>query len=150
MFGGLLALGLVTRVGALDWPEGGLRLYEVAGDLAGYFGVGLTPPSAQAPTIIMTLAIADSVDVQFRKQYFVPFYFYPWAIHYRKSLFEEKGYAIPTTWDEFKTLCGKMDASDPSATTVEAGSPTPTGWRPDSMIWMSNSGTSTTGAATSA
>ena len=26
------------------------------------------------------------------KQYFVPFYFYPWAVHYRKSLFEEKGY----------------------------------------------------------
>ena len=35
------------------------------------------------------------------KQYFVPFYFYPWAIHYRKSLFDEKGYEIPTTWDDF-------------------------------------------------
>ena len=37
-----------------------------------------------------------------------PFYFYPWAVHYRKSLFEEKGYAIPTTWDEFKALCDQM------------------------------------------
>ncbi|MDH3294765.1 MAG: ABC transporter substrate-binding protein [Acidimicrobiia bacterium] len=44
------------------------------------------------------------------KQYFVPFYFYPWAVHYRKSLFEEKGYAIPTTWDEFKALCDQMQA----------------------------------------
>jgi multiple sugar transport system substrate-binding protein len=44
------------------------------------------------------------------KQYFVPFYFYPWAVHYRKSLFEEKGYAIPTTWDEFKALCDTMQA----------------------------------------
>ncbi len=44
------------------------------------------------------------------KQYFVPFYFYPWAVHYRKSLFTEKGYAIPTTWDEFKALCDKMKA----------------------------------------
>jgi multiple sugar transport system substrate-binding protein len=44
------------------------------------------------------------------KQYFVPFYFYPWAVHYRKSLFEEKGYAIPTTWDEFKALCDTMEA----------------------------------------
>jgi multiple sugar transport system substrate-binding protein len=44
------------------------------------------------------------------KQYFVPFYFYPWGVHYRKSLFEEKGYAIPTTWDEFKTLCDTMQA----------------------------------------
>ncbi len=44
------------------------------------------------------------------KQYFVPFYFYPWAIHYRKSLFAEKGYAIPVTWDEFKALCETMMA----------------------------------------
>jgi multiple sugar transport system substrate-binding protein len=44
------------------------------------------------------------------KQYFVPFYFYPWAVHYRKSLFEEKGYAIPTTWDEFKALADQMTA----------------------------------------
>lgn len=44
------------------------------------------------------------------KQYFVPFYFYPWAVHYRKSLFDEKGYAIPTTWDEFKALCDTMQA----------------------------------------
>lgn len=44
------------------------------------------------------------------KQYFVPFYFYPWGVHYRKSLFEEKGYEIPTTWDEFKALCDTMTA----------------------------------------
>ena len=31
--------------------------------IAGFFNVGLTPPSAQAPTIIMTLAIADSVHI---------------------------------------------------------------------------------------
>ena len=30
---------------------------------AGYLGYGLTPPSAAAPTIIMTLAIADSIHV---------------------------------------------------------------------------------------
>jgi len=30
---------------------------------AGWFRVGLTPPSAQAPTIIMTLAIADSIHI---------------------------------------------------------------------------------------
>jgi multiple sugar transport system substrate-binding protein len=42
------------------------------------------------------------------KQYFVPFYFYPWAIHYRKSLFTEKGYEIPTTWDDLLALCEKM------------------------------------------
>lgn len=43
-------------------------------------------------------------------QYFVPFYFYAWGVHYRKSLFEENGYAIPTTWDEFIALCDQMVA----------------------------------------
>ena len=42
------------------------------------------------------------------KQYFVPFYFYPWAVHYRKSVFEEKGYTVPVTWDEFKALAEQM------------------------------------------
>ncbi len=44
------------------------------------------------------------------KQYFVPFYFYPWAIHYRKSLFAEKKYDIPKTWDDLLALCKKMKA----------------------------------------
>ncbi len=43
-------------------------------------------------------------------QYFVPFYFYAWGLHYRKSLFEENGYEIPTTWDDFKALCDTMEA----------------------------------------
>ena len=35
----------------------------IAMGLRGFFEVGLTPPSAQAPTIIMTLAIADSIHI---------------------------------------------------------------------------------------
>ncbi len=35
----------------------------VAMGFAGFFGIGLTPPSAQAPTIIMTLAVADSIHI---------------------------------------------------------------------------------------
>ena len=42
------------------------------------------------------------------KQYFVPLYYYPWAIHYRKSLFTEKGYKVPTTWADFMALADKM------------------------------------------
>jgi len=38
------------------------------------------------------------------KQYFIPFYYYPWAVFYRKSLFAAKGYQIPKTWDDFKAL----------------------------------------------
>jgi len=44
------------------------------------------------------------------KQYFVPFYLYPWAVFYRKSVFQSKGYSIPKTWDEFKALGTKMKA----------------------------------------
>jgi multiple sugar transport system substrate-binding protein len=42
------------------------------------------------------------------KQYFVPFYNYPWAVFYRKSLFSDKGYDIPTTMDDFTALCEEM------------------------------------------
>jgi multiple sugar transport system substrate-binding protein len=42
------------------------------------------------------------------KQYFLPFSYYPWAVHYRKSVFEEKGYTVPTNKDELLALCTKM------------------------------------------
>ncbi|MGW0824972.1 ABC transporter substrate-binding protein [Streptomyces sp. NPDC002845] len=42
------------------------------------------------------------------KYYFVPLYTYPWAIFYRKSVFAEKGYEVPTTWDDFVALCKQM------------------------------------------
>jgi len=42
------------------------------------------------------------------KQYFVPLYYYPWAVFYRKSVFTEKGYTIPKTLDEFTALAQKM------------------------------------------
>jgi multiple sugar transport system substrate-binding protein len=44
------------------------------------------------------------------KQYFVPFYYYPWAVFYRKSVFESNGYQVPKTWDEYKALAAKMKA----------------------------------------
>ena len=42
------------------------------------------------------------------KQYFVPMYYYPWGVHYKKSVFADKGYKIPVTWAEFLALCEKM------------------------------------------
>ncbi len=42
------------------------------------------------------------------KQYFVPLYYYPWAIFYRKSVFAEKGYEAPKTMDELVALAKKM------------------------------------------
>jgi multiple sugar transport system substrate-binding protein len=42
------------------------------------------------------------------KQYFVPLYYYPWAVFYRKSLFAERGYQVPTTFDELTALAKQM------------------------------------------
>jgi multiple sugar transport system substrate-binding protein len=42
------------------------------------------------------------------KQYFVPIYNYPWALFYRPSLWKAKGYTVPTTLDELKTLGAQM------------------------------------------
>ena len=40
----------------------------------------------------------------------MPTYSYPWVVLYRKSLFQEKGYTVPKTWDEFVALAEKMQA----------------------------------------
>ena len=45
-----------------------------------------------------------------QKQYFIPIYLYPWAVFYRKSLFADKGYEIPKTFDELKTLATKIQS----------------------------------------
>ncbi len=42
------------------------------------------------------------------KQYFVPLYYYPWAVFHRKSVFQEKGYEVPKTFDEYRALARQM------------------------------------------
>jgi multiple sugar transport system substrate-binding protein len=42
------------------------------------------------------------------KQYFVPATYYPWAVFYRKSVFEKGGYEVPETLDQFKALTAQM------------------------------------------
>ena len=42
------------------------------------------------------------------KQYFVPISYYPWAVFYRKSVFEKNGWAVPTTMDEMTALMKDM------------------------------------------
>ena len=44
------------------------------------------------------------------KQIFVPVLNYPWAVFYRKSLFEENGYVVPETRDELIALCEQIQA----------------------------------------
>jgi multiple sugar transport system substrate-binding protein len=58
-------------------------------------------------------------------QYFVPNKNYPWAVYYRKSLWAEKGYTAPRTWDQFIALAKKMqgDGLTPIAFTDKDGWP---------------------------
>ena len=42
------------------------------------------------------------------KQYFVPASYYPWALFYRKSVFEKNGWEAPTTEDDFMALMEDM------------------------------------------
>jgi multiple sugar transport system substrate-binding protein len=42
------------------------------------------------------------------KYYFVPMTTYPWAVFYRKSVFAQHGYQVPTTWDQLVALCKQM------------------------------------------
>ena len=51
-----------------------------------------------------TAGFAGSVVGNDGKVYGIPVDYYPWAVFYRKSVFADKGYTIPTTWDELKTL----------------------------------------------
>ncbi len=41
-------------------------------------------------------------------QYLIPFDTYAWTVYYRKSVFAEKNYQIPTTLDQFKALAAQM------------------------------------------
>lgn len=54
-----------------------------------------------------TKSLSKGID---GKYYLVPIYNYPWVVFYNKSVFSQKGYAIPKTWDEFIALCKKMQA----------------------------------------
>jgi multiple sugar transport system substrate-binding protein len=44
------------------------------------------------------------------KYYFVPFYWYPWAVFYRKSVFEKNGYEPAANLDEFKALLEQIQS----------------------------------------
>ncbi|WNI19878.1 extracellular solute-binding protein [Streptomyces sp. ITFR-21] len=52
-------------------------------------------------------ALSTGVDGH---QYLVPIYNYPWVVFYNKSQFAAKGYAVPTTWDDYIALAKKMKA----------------------------------------
>ena len=60
--------------------------------LDGYIGTSLTDPYGDGKT------------------YLAPLFYGPTGLFYNKGLFEEKGYELPTTWDEFFALGDKAKA----------------------------------------
>ena len=78
------------------------------------------------------------------KQYFVPFYNYPWAVFYRKSVFEKNGYTVPKTLDELKTLA---DADEEGRPRRRSPSPTRTAgrrWAPSTSSTCASTATTST------
>src|SRR6478609_602422 len=57
-----------------------------------------------------TAGFANAVVGNDKKVYGIPGDYYPWAIFYRKSVFADKKYTVPTTWDELIALCKKMQS----------------------------------------
>jgi len=57
-----------------------------------------------------TGAFAQAVKGNDGHVYGIPVDYYPWAVFYRKSVFAQHGYQIPTNWDDFKSLASKMKA----------------------------------------
>ncbi|NES31737.1 extracellular solute-binding protein [Micromonospora terminaliae] len=59
------------------------------------------------------------------KQYFVPASYYPWAVFYRKSVWQQRGYQVPKTLDEFNRLGAQMkkDGLNPIAFADKDGWP---------------------------
>ena len=53
-------------------------------------------------------AFATSVKGNDGHVYGIPVDYYPWAVFYRKSVFADHGYKIPTNWADFKALCVQM------------------------------------------
>ncbi|MBD0743831.1 ABC transporter substrate-binding protein [Streptomyces sp. CBMA152] len=42
------------------------------------------------------------------KQYLTPYYYYPWAVFHRKSVFQQHGYQAPKTLDDYVALARQM------------------------------------------
>ena len=53
---------------------------------------------------------ANAVTASDGHVYGIPCDYYPWAVFYRKSLFSDKGYTVPTTFADLLTLCAKMQS----------------------------------------
>ncbi len=68
----------------------------------------ITDLSDQWPIDGMNDSFKQAATAPDGKQYFVPISYYPWAVFYRKSVFEKNGWEAPTTNDDFMALMDDM------------------------------------------
>ncbi len=61
------------------------------------------------------------------KKWGVPYTYYQWGIYYRKDIFEEKGIAVPTSWDELVAASAKLRAAGIDPFTIGTKALWPTG-----------------------
>jgi len=83
----------------------GYRMQQFAAD--GFF----RDVSDIFPTDQMSQAFKDASTGEDGNQYFIPEQNYPWAVYYRKSLWEENGWTPPETLDELKSLGAEMQSA---------------------------------------
>jgi multiple sugar transport system substrate-binding protein len=60
----------------------------------------------------MSDAFKEAATASDGKQYFVPVSYYPWAVFYRKSVFEENGFEAPGTGDDLMALMEDMQGKN--------------------------------------
>ncbi len=60
----------------------------------------------------MSDAFKEAATASDGKQYFVPVSYYPWAVFYRKSVFEENGFEAPETGDDLMALMEDMQGKN--------------------------------------
>jgi multiple sugar transport system substrate-binding protein len=60
----------------------------------------------------MTDAFEQAATAPDGNQYFVPVSYYPWAVFYRKSIFEKNGWVAPESADDFMTLLDDMQGKN--------------------------------------
>ncbi len=88
----------------LTWFSGYRMRYfaaqELLGDISVVWEAGLNDQLSES------FKVASTGDDG--KQYMVPWAYYCWGIHYKLSLFAEKGWTPPTTMDELMSLASNM------------------------------------------
>jgi len=89
-------------------------------DVAPWFAAYRLVPLASAGLLtdisdVWTNSLDDVLSTGFKQastydgaQYLVPWTFYSWGVHYRKSVWESVGATPPETWDDFLALCEEL------------------------------------------